>query len=247
MREDVLSKLTEYDYTIFSKNMELRYLGYPLAEFDIVCMNFILDIKTTTFNNSSNRTINLLQTHNLVPEGYKYVVYSPLSTDDEVKQLKEIYTNPSILFITTLETIKEIIPPIKNIECTTTRDLANLMMVTDDEMEKINKIYVPYDIYKRHYDTITRLRDIPGFNVNLLTTKVNTIDRLIKENKLVFDKSDLEYVYPFRSGTNTSKLYLSNLDKITLNPAYYKCNFKKNDIHNQSYPYIHIKRAPLDI
>ena len=158
---EVVSKLKGYGYYILSQYAEIMYNSRPIGQLEIVGMNFILDVKTTSFENSSNRTIDFLHRHNLLPEDYKYIVYSPLFTEDEIKELKEIYTIPSFIFINDLEKIKEYVSPVRNIECNTTRDLANLLWITDDEMNMINKIYIPYDIYKKHYETIRRLRDMP--------------------------------------------------------------------------------------
>lgn len=226
---EVVSNLVDYGYYILYENLEVRYLSHTtICEFDIVGLNFILDVKTTKFHNSSNKTINFLHAYRLLPEGYKYFVYSPLFTEDEIEELKDIYTSPSFIFINDLETIKEYISPMKNMECNTTRDLANLLRITDDEMSKINKVYVPHSIYRTHYDTITRLRDV--HNTLSLTRKINRIDSLIEENKIVFDKSHLENVYPFSSGDkykNSSKLHIKSLDKIVLNQGYYNVDFKK--------------------
>ena len=238
---EVVSKLKEYGYYILSEYAEIMYSYRPVGELEIVGMNFILDVKTTSFRNSSNRTIDFLHRHKLLPEDYKYIVYSPLFTEDEIKELKEIYTHPSYIFINNLEKIKEHVSPVRNIECNTTRDLANLLWITDDEMNMINKIYIPYDVYKKHYETITRLRDVPrGMpenNTILLTGRINKIDSLIKENKIVFDKSGLDYVYPFSSGDKyvNYQLKLKSLDKIVLNQAYYKSYFKTEDRHYMSY------------
>ena len=234
---EVISKLKEYGYYILSEYAKIMYRSCPLGELEIVGMNFILDIKTTSFENSSNKTINFLHGYNLLPDGYKYIVYSVLFTEDKIKQLKEMYTNPSFIFINDLEKIKEYVSPVRNIECNTTRDLANLLWITDDEINKINTIYIPYDVYKNYYETITRLRDMPENNTLLLTGKINKIDSLVKENKIVFDKTGLEYVYPFSSGDKlvNYKLKLKSLDKIVLKQAYYKSNFKKEDTSNTSY------------
>lgn len=235
---EVVSKLVDDGYYILYENLEVRYLGAPVCEFDIVGMNFIVDVKTTSFNNSSNKTINFLYAYNLLPKDYIYFVYSPLFTDNKIKELKEIYTSPSYIFINNLEKIKEYVSPMKNIECNTTRDLANLLWSTDDEMNKIRTIYVPYTIYKRHYDTLVRLRDTGDYNTIVLTGRINKIDSLVKENKLVFDKSHLENLFPFSSGDkfkNSSKLKLNSLDKIVLYPKYYSIDFNKEDKDNTSY------------
>lgn len=227
--EEVVSNLVDYGYYILYENLEIKYLGYStICEFDIVGLNFIIDVKTTKFHNSSNKTINFLQAYRLLPEGYKYFVYSPLFTEDEIEELKEIYTSPSFIFINDLKKIKEYISPVKNMECNTTRDLANLLRITDDEISKINKIYVPYSIYRTYYDSIIRLRNV--HDDLLLTRKSSKIDSLIEENKIVFDKSHLENVYPFSSGDkykNSCKLHIKSLDKIVLNQAYYNVDFKK--------------------
>lgn len=235
---EVVSKLAEDGYYIRYENLEVRYLGTAVCEFDIVGMNFIVDVKNKYFNKSRNKTNNFVYTYNLIPKDYIYFIYSPLFTDEEIKELKEIYTSPSYVFINNLEKIKEYVSPMKNIECNTTRDLANLLWITDDEMNKINTIYVPYTIYKRHYDTLMRLRDTGEYNTIVLTKQINKIDLLVKENKLVFDKLNLDNVFPFSSGDkfkNSSYIKLNSLDKIVLYPKYYNIDFNKEIRDNMSY------------
>ena len=229
--QEVVSKLIEDGYYIIHENLEVRYLNSAICKFNIVGMNFILDVKTSLINNNSGSRINsLLYVRHLLPEGYKYILYSSLFTEDEIKELKDTYTSPSYIFINDLEKIKEYVSPMKNVECNTTRDLRNLLWITDDEMNKINTIYVPYDIYKKCYETLTLLRDIPENNTLMYTEKINRIESLIRENKLVFDKSHLENVFPF---TSRKKKYirlkyinLKSLDKIVFNQIYYNMCFK---------------------
>ena len=227
-RQEVVSKLTEYGYYIMTERLQIKYNSLCIGEFEIVGTNFIVDVKASSISRRTNRAYDFIYVYNLLPDNYKYIVYSPHLTTERIKELKELYSNPSYIIINNLEDIKNYISPMKNIECTTTRDLSNLLMITDDEMENINSIYIPYDIYKKVYDAMVYRNDTYISSTDQTLTKLNRLTLLLNE-KIRFDKTNLVNVFPFCSREKQPhSIHLSKLEKIKLTPTYYNSDFKKD-------------------
>jgi hypothetical protein len=226
--KEIVSKLEQLGYHIFYRNMYIYYNKCQVSELDIIGANFIVEVKSTKFENCETEGFKFFYRHNLLPKNYTYFVYSALSTDEAIKSLNETYAKSSYIFLNNIENIKEYIRPLKNIECTTTMALSNILRIHDNDLEKINKIYVPYDIYNKVHITLIYLLENKLYNFMDSRVKLDKLVMLVKTNKLVFTKDGLEYLYPLKkTHTPRRKLYLSKLIPIEFKPYYYIQSFRK--------------------
>jgi hypothetical protein len=232
--EYVASKLVEFGYPIFHRNLKVFYNKNEITEFDIVSMNFILEVKSSKFTNCKNKGFIQFYSNNLLPENFKYFIYSAQSTYDEITTLKNIYSNPDYIFINNLEKIKEYITPQKNIECLTKELVESLLHLHYTELNKITHIYIPYTIYMNVYDTLVKLRDIHTNNYADVPHKLEVLEYLQKTNKLVFDKENIQNIYPFKRRRFISKkLVLTSLKRVTIDLFYYIDTFQKDERYSK--------------
>lgn len=234
--EYVASKLVEYGYPIFYRNLKVIYNKYEITEFDIVSTNFILEVKSSTFTNCKNKGFIQFYSNNLLPENFKYFIYSAQSTDDEITTLMNIYTNPDYIFINNLEKIKEYINPEKNIECLSNELLERFLHLHYTELNKLTFLYTPYTIYMNVYDTLVKLRDVNNRNYDDILHKLEVLEYLQKTKKLVFEKENIKNIYPFKIRRLMSKkLVLTSLNRVAIDLFYYIDTFQKDERYSKKY------------
>lgn len=202
---EVITHLSEMGYYIFGKMITLREKKYNIALLHIVCRSFVLnmtvslDIKRIINCN----TLSFVHSNNPLPKGFTFIHYSPNASDDTLAEYRTLFPSPHMVFINKLEDVKSICPPLSiNIECTTNRDLANLNLITDAEMEKINKIYVPLSVFDDYRDNIIGMINKPTYNADFLATRLVHLDELREMGKLLTEKppsNDDDSFLPFTS------------------------------------------------
>lgn len=230
---EVITHLSEMGYHIFGKMITLREKKHNIALLHIVCRSFVLNMTASLdIRRIINcNTLSYVHSKNPLPEGFTFIHYSPNASDDTLAEYRAMFPSFHMKFINKLDDVKSICPPpLINIECTTRRDMANLNLITDAEMEKINKIYVPLSVFDDYRDKMIELINIPTYNSDFLVTRLARLDTLREMGKILTEKpsslseQDEDSFLPF-SSSNKFK-YIQTKSNIYDLDDDERCHFK---------------------
>jgi hypothetical protein len=150
LEKQVADELSKNGYYIFYKNLRIIKNKYDeIAELDIVCSEFILEIKSGKYIDSKG--IYGLMSHNILPNNFIYYFYCPLYSDSEIIELNNSFTNKhyKLIYINKLETVYNNHKPNINILVEDEKHLTRILGLTDSNINYINKLYMTFDTYSK--------------------------------------------------------------------------------------------------
>jgi hypothetical protein len=198
--EAAAKRLEELGYTIFYRNLHIKYKHNPLCEFDIVLANCIVEVKSGKYIYTSHRggfdTV-VLQGH--LPKHMTFYVYCVVKTDEEIAELNEDNYNNNIVFINRLEDIAIRHPP-DNRECiiNTQGILGHLMNRQLSTILKFNKIYISSKAYNAIYMQYNYVRDSYSVEENIMWSA--KLRLLIDTGRLIITDTPPTTAYKLKRG-----------------------------------------------
>lgn len=203
LEQEVTTALELLGYTVFHRNLHILYKGYDYAEFDIVCSNFIVEVKTGLPHKMNG--FRSLLSHRILPTGFKYFIYCKSLPDDALKHLTDEYDKPNIQFINTLQPIVEQFPPEPKTCWIESQSLfcrfLNLPMET---ITQFKTIYMSKETFLVTYDALLHDRD--SYSKSQPDIKwSNKVRQLFLTNVLQFSESCPNGVLELKTGQSSNR------------------------------------------
>jgi hypothetical protein len=230
--KEVCATLEKHGYHIFHRNLELIVNGHTYTEFDVVCSDFILEIKSGNYVDLNG--LHKLYQEDRIPKGFRIYVYCPVKTTKEITEYNSDYDTTKILYINTLDAILENHKPqrICNIETQSMFDrFLNLRM---DTIRYFDKVYVHLDAFLQVVRTIACYRESYSRSDGMRWS--DKLVQIVKEG-IVEVRPLLDRRIPFLKKTvPVRKLMLKDLNNFKLD-VYYNvhCFNRCRDIEHKYY------------
>lgn len=230
--KEVCKVLESHGYHIFHRNLEIVISGNTFTEFDVVCSDFILEIKSGSYVDLNG--IHRLYQQDKIPKGFRIYVYCPVKTTKEIAEYNSDYDTSKILYINTLDPILENHKPLRICNIGTQSMFDRFLNLRMDTIRYFDKVYVDLEAFLQVVRTIACYRESYSKSDGIRWS--DKLVRLVKE-KIVEVRPLLDTRIPYLQKTvPVRKLLLKNLDQFVLDIYYnVNCFNKCNDIEHDYY------------
>lgn len=167
--EAASKKLEDLGYTIFYRNLLVKYKGNSLCEFDIILANCIVEVKSGKCLFKHSKAFPTIIQHNLIPKHMTFYVYCLVKTDEEIAELNAEINRTNVIFINRLEEIATRHPQ-DNRKCVIKQHAtaAHFMNRQLETILKFSKIYIHPTAYNELYMQYNYARDSYSTEENLM-------------------------------------------------------------------------------
>jgi hypothetical protein len=182
----VADELRALGYPVFYQNLKMRINGITFIEFDIVSLDFIVEVKA----GKSIRTcgLDLLYSHRRLPENFMIYVYCAAKTDAEIAEQNENKLE-NILYINDLRQIVASHPPRNICNIKSAKNLNRFLRIPYEIMCSFDKIYIQKESFDKIYYGLNHIRDWCSKSNGLKHS--NKLQYLIDHGKIIYvDKFD---------------------------------------------------------
>jgi len=240
--KEVCQVLEGHGYHIFHRNLEIVVGGNTYTEFDVVCFDFILEIKSGSYVDLNG--IHKLYQQDKIPKGFRIYVYCPVKTTKEIAEYNSDYDTTKILYINTLDPILENHKPQRICNIATQSMFDRFLNLRMDTIRYFDKVYVDLEAFLQVVRTIACYRE--SFSRSDGMRWSDKLVRIVKEG-IVEVRPLLNTRVPYlQKVIPVRKLFLKNLDEFTLD-IYYNvhCFSKCQDIEHKYYKPFKADEIPL--
>jgi hypothetical protein len=179
--EKVASKLRDMGYPIFYRDVTITYAkNFILGEFDIVCRDFIVEVKSG--RDISTRGIDLMYSQGILPVGFAVYIYCPRFSDTEITELNHDIRRPGITFINDLAIIQANHKPVNECTVASASLFMRLLRTPLTSILQFQKIYMSTYTFIRVYRNVSYMRNLYSKNENIMWTE--KIMALIAANRI---------------------------------------------------------------
>lgn len=221
----VANDLEKLGYTIFYRNFKIMYNRCYLSEFDIICYDFIVEVKSG--KDSQTRGLNMMQSHGILPKQFKYYIYCPVLADSEIDCLNTYLARGNIMYINDLKIIQKYHKPMRDVIIESESAFCNFLNLPMSTIEKFGKVYLSSFNYAKTYSRVKFERDRYSYTDKMLWSE--KIDYLFNNHMLCLTKDPPANV-PIMMKTRgiKNKITLKKLERFTI-PICYSVNFMEKD------------------
>jgi hypothetical protein len=218
----VAQELKDRGYPIYFRNFEFRNGKIAITEYDIICHDFIIEVKS---GNDIGLRTQIVQQLKFLPKGYKLYYFCKIKTDEEINDLNEICKYDDVEYINNLDQIYKNHKPIKIFNIDSQRNFTKFLSQSIEELSSIDKIYVDNESFYYSYLSFKYINDYLSIKDNKYTSE--KINYLIEMNKIeIVDSFSLSF--PFIT-TQTLKRNVNILESNQINfRQFYTLDWKKS-------------------
>lgn len=215
----VVEELKALGYPVFYQNLKMRMNGMTFVEFDIISLDFILEVKS----GKSLRTcgLDMLYAQRKLPENFVVYIYCKVKTNEEIAEQNSSGLR-NIVYINNLQEIVKAHPPRNICNIKTEKNLNRFLRTPFELMKRFDMIYVLKDTFNHTHHSLNYIKDwyskIDG------TKRSDKLRHLVDMGKIVFvDTFDANIPEFDRYYLGSSNHNLKTLHRITI-PLIYKYN-----------------------
>ena len=175
--KQVEQQLIQNGYHIFYKNLNIYYNNYNIAELDIICADFILEIKSGKCLKSNG--IYKLFSHNILPNNFTYYFYFPLYSSSEIQEFNQSFANNhyKVIYINSLQDIYKQYPPSLNIHIESQAQFIRLLTLSDKVLHSLNTISIDLSTYTKTISSLDyKTKHIQGILKNIV--RINKLEQI---------------------------------------------------------------------
>lgn len=156
--QEVADELFARGYQILYRNLSISVNKAIIGEFDIICRDFILEVKSGKDIYSGG--LYFMHGHNMLPKGFSYYIYCMAIDSETIEMLnKEYSNNNTFIYTNTLQTIYENhIPSIEGV-IDGQSNMCKILNLDMDSLRKFNKLYINYEEYNKVFISLNYVRD----------------------------------------------------------------------------------------
>lgn len=215
----VASQLATLGYPIFYRNFEIFYNRTQLSEFDIVSDGFIVEVKSG--RDYKTKGLNFMYIQGMLPVGYKYYIYCPMLSDDEIGCLNEYFERGPILYINSYAKIIENHRPCRDCVLVSESLFANFLNLPMAVINTFGKLYIKKADFDKMVHRVHNERDRYSFNDNMRWS--DKIDYLLRVDRLIVTSSPPPPHIPLmvREERTNRSIKLLRLEPFPIRRVYY--------------------------
>jgi hypothetical protein len=207
--QEVADELFLKGYQILYRNLSIVVNKNTIGEFDIICRDFIVEVKSGKDIHSCG--LYFMQNHNILPKGFIYYIYCPAIDCETIKMLNNDYSNNVFVYTNTLNTIYERHVPIIECNIDSQSNLCKVLNLKLESLKKINKLYIKYEDYNKVFISLHYVRDTISHKEKIKWS--DKLDYLIDSGILTFCEG-FDMNIPFIRGffNHNRMYYMSGLE-----------------------------------
>lgn len=221
----VAKQLETLGYPIFYRNFKVFYNRYHLSEFDIVSDGFIVEVKSG--RDYKTKGLSFMYSYGLLPSEFKYYIYCPVLSDEEIAALNHCFPRQHILYINSYQKIIENHMPCRDVHITSECIFANFLNLTMEHINKFGTLFIKPADYFKMVHRVTYERDRYSYKDNMKWSE--KITYLMKCGRIVLTDTPPPHVRPM---IKAIKPYFSKkltvLEQFSI-PLIYYINIMKKD------------------
>jgi hypothetical protein len=230
--QEVADELFARGYQILYRNLSIAVNKNIIGEFDIICRDFIVEVKSGKDIHSCG--LYFMHGHNILPRGFTYYIYCPAIDSETIKIFNNDYSNNTFIYTNTLDTIYD--NHIPSIECVIDgqSNFCKILNLSVESLKKFNRLYITYEEYTKTFISLHYIRDTVSAIENIKWSE--KLDFLVDSGILVFCDEFDSSIPIARGFFNHNRLYnMTALDipKLELNYSlnYLKTSPEPHDIY----------------
>jgi hypothetical protein len=238
--KDVANEIRALGYPVFYQNLKMRINGLTLIEFDIVSLDFIVEVKA----GKSIKTcgLDLLYSHRRLPENFMIYIYCAAKTDAEIAE-ENANNLENILYINDLHQIAALHPPRNICNIKTAKNLNRFLRIPYEMMCSFEKIYVQKESLDQIYYGLNYIKDWYSKSDGL--KRSDKLQWLIDRGKFVYVDDFDDHVPDFnRYYLNEGVLNLKEFNNIIIPLVYRYTSYSQ---YKEQWVGIEPPRMPTNI
>ena len=212
----VANELRALGYPVFYQNLKMRVNGITFIEFDIVSLDFILEVKA----GKSIKTcgLDMLYSHRRLPENFMIYIYCVAKTDEEIAEQNESGLR-NILYINDLRHIVASHPPRNICNIKSAKNLNRFLRIPYEMMLTFDKIYIQKESLDQIYYGLNYIKDWYSKSDGL--KRSDKLQYLLDHGKIVYVDEFNDHVPDFnRYYLNEGVINLKELNNIIIPLVY---------------------------
>lgn len=218
----VAQELTDRGYPIYFRNFEFRNGKIAITEYDIICDNFIIEVKS---GNDVGLRSQIVQQLRFLPKGYKLYYFCKIKTDKEIEELNSSSKYNDVEYINNLDIIYKNHKPKKIFNIDSQRNFTKFLSLSIDELKTIDKIYIDNESFYYSYLSFKYINDYMSTKDNKYTSE--KLNYLIENNKIEIE-DDFSLNIPFIT-TQTLRRHININETEDINfKQFYTIDWKKS-------------------
>jgi hypothetical protein len=180
--KEVADELFAKGYQILYRNLSISVNKNIIGEFDIICRDFIVEVKSGKDIHSCG--LYFMHGHNILPKGFKYYIYCAAIDSETIEMFNKDYGNNTFTYTNTLQTIYD--NHIPSIECVIDgqSNMCKILNLNIDSLKRFNRLYITYDEYIKTFISLHYIRDTRSPVENIKWS--DKLDFLVDSGILVF-------------------------------------------------------------
>jgi hypothetical protein len=204
--QEVADELFSRGYQIFYRNLSISVNNAIIGEFDIICRDFVIEVKSGKDIHSGG--LYFMQGHNMLPKGYKYYIYCAAIDSETIEMFNKDYSNNTFIYTNTLQTIYDNHVPYIEGVIDGQSNMCKILNLSMESLKKFNRLYINYEEYNKVYISLNYIRDTYSPVENIKWSE--KLNFLLDSGILVFCEEFDPSIPIIKGFFNHNKMYTMN-------------------------------------